>query len=72
MKEMDRRDFIKKAVIGGAVLSVGGAILFKPLEALAGGKYDVGQCKSVRIKCISETGWLDSKKLIGQLKAAGK
>ncbi len=66
MKEMGRRDFLKEVVIGGAVLSVGSATLFTPLQALAGGEHDIGQCKRVRNKCISETGWLDNKKLIGQ------
>jgi len=71
MKEMSRRDFVKTLAIGGAVLGLGNAIVHKPLEALASGKYDIGQCKSVRIKCISELGWYDTKKLIGQMKAAG-
>jgi 7,8-dihydropterin-6-yl-methyl-4-(beta-D-ribofuranosyl)aminobenzene 5'-phosphate synthase len=71
MKEMDRRDFIKTVTIGGAVLGLGGAILHKPLEALASGKYDIGQCKSVRIKCVSELGWLDNKNLLTSIMAAG-
>ena len=71
MKEMNRRDFVKTVAIGSAVLGLGSAVLHKPLEALAGGKYDIGQCKSVRIKCISELGWYDTEKLIGQMKTAG-
>ena len=54
MKEMDRREFMKHVAIGGAILGLGNVVLQKPLEALASGKYDIGQCKSVRIKCISE------------------
>jgi 7,8-dihydropterin-6-yl-methyl-4-(beta-D-ribofuranosyl)aminobenzene 5'-phosphate synthase len=46
-------------------------MVHKPLEALASGKYDIGQCKSVRVKCISELGWFDTKKLGGQMMAAG-
>ena len=71
MKEINRRDFMKTMAIGGAVLGLGNAILYKPLEALASGKYDIGQCKSLKIKCVSETGWLDNKTLIGSIKAAG-
>ena len=71
MKETNRRDFVKTVAIGGAVLGLGGAVLHEPLEALASGKYDIGQCKSVRIKCVSELGWFDSKTLVGQMKAAG-
>lgn len=28
------------------------------------GKEDFGQCKSVRIKCVSEVGWIDGQKLL--------
>ena len=71
MKEIDRRDFIKTMTIGGAILGLGGVIFHKPLEAFASGKYDIGQCKSLKIKCVSEVGWFDNKNLIGSIKAAG-
>jgi 7,8-dihydropterin-6-yl-methyl-4-(beta-D-ribofuranosyl)aminobenzene 5'-phosphate synthase len=71
MKEMNRRDFIKNVAIGGAVLGLGSAVFHKPLEALASGKHDIGQCKSVKIKCISELGWYDDKLVLKQLKAHG-
>ena len=71
MKELGRREFLKTVTIGGAVLSLGQITIFKPLDALASGKYDIGQCKSVKVKCVSEVGWLDTKKLGGQMKAAG-
>ena len=64
MSEMNRRDFLKTVAIGGAVLSLGKAVFSDPLEALASGKYDIGQCKSVRVKCISELGWFDTKNLL--------
>jgi anaerobic selenocysteine-containing dehydrogenase len=70
MKEMNRRDFMKTVVIGGASLGLGSAILHKPLDALASGKYDIGQCKSVRVTCVSELGWYDTKVLIKNMKAA--
>ena len=71
MKEMNRREFVKAVSIGGAVLGLGGLALHKPLEALASGKHDIGQCKSVRIKCVSELGWYDDKLVLKQLKAHG-
>jgi 7,8-dihydropterin-6-yl-methyl-4-(beta-D-ribofuranosyl)aminobenzene 5'-phosphate synthase len=71
MKEMNRRDFMKTVVIGGASLGLGSAILHKPLDALASGKYDIGQCKSVRVTCVSELGWYDTKVLIKNMKAGG-
>jgi len=71
MKEINRRDFVKSVVLGGTVLGLGGIGLHRPLAALASGKYDIGQCKSVKIKCVSELGWYDTKKLVEQMKAAG-
>ena len=54
MSELDRRDFIKSITVGGAVVAFGSVYFHKPLNASASGKYDIGQCKSLRIKCISE------------------
>ncbi len=71
MQEVSRRDFIRNIAIGGAVLSIGNAVFQKPLEALASGKYEIGQCKRVTIKCVSELGWFDSQKLVSEMKAAG-
>ena len=71
MNGMDRREFIKALTIGGAVLGLGGISLHKPLEALAGDKFDIGKCTSLKIKGVSELGWLDNSKLIGSIKAAG-
>ena len=71
MKEMNRREFIKNVAIGGAVLGLGNAVFHNPLEALASGKYDIGQCKSVKIKCVSELGWFDGQKLLSSIKAGG-
>jgi 7,8-dihydropterin-6-yl-methyl-4-(beta-D-ribofuranosyl)aminobenzene 5'-phosphate synthase len=70
MEKINRRDFMKKVAIGGAVLGLGTAVFHKPLKALADGKYDIGQCKSLKIKCISELGWYDGKKIIRQILAA--
>ncbi len=59
MKELNRRDFIRNVAIGGAVLGLGNAVFHNPLKALAGGKADIGQCKSVHIKCVSELVCID-------------
>jgi len=71
MKEMNRRDFIKNVAIGGAVLGLGSAVFHKPLEALASGKCDIGECKSVNVTAVSELGWYDDKLILKQLKAHG-
>jgi 7,8-dihydropterin-6-yl-methyl-4-(beta-D-ribofuranosyl)aminobenzene 5'-phosphate synthase len=67
MKEVNRRDFLKTAAVGGAILGIGSAVFGKPLEALANGKHAIGQCKSVKIKCVSELGWHDGKKIVKQI-----
>ena len=56
MKEMNRRDFMRNVAIGGAVLGLGSAVLNKPLQALASGKHEIGQCKNVKVRCVSELG----------------
>jgi len=71
MEALTRRNFMHAAVVGGTVLGLGGISFHKPLQALASGKYDIGQCKNVMIKCISEVGWFDTKRFVGQMKAAG-
>jgi 7,8-dihydropterin-6-yl-methyl-4-(beta-D-ribofuranosyl)aminobenzene 5'-phosphate synthase len=71
MKEISRRDFVKTVAIGGASLSLGSAVFHKPLEALASGKYDIGQCKSLKITCVSELGWFDDPLILSQLKKYG-
>ena len=71
MNGMDRRDFIKTVAIGGAVLGLGRTVVQPAMAAEKSGRYDLGQCKSVKITCVSELGWFDSGKLIGQIKAAG-
>ncbi|MBW2005604.1 MAG: MBL fold metallo-hydrolase [Deltaproteobacteria bacterium] len=72
MKDISRRDFVKTVAIGGASLSLGSAVFYKPLEALASGKYDIGQCKSVKITCVSELGWYSNEILLKQIMATPK
>jgi 7,8-dihydropterin-6-yl-methyl-4-(beta-D-ribofuranosyl)aminobenzene 5'-phosphate synthase len=67
MKQSSRMDVVKSVAVG----DVGGITSHEPLEAPAGGKYDIGQCHSLKIKCISELGWYDSTKIIAQMNAAG-
>jgi 7,8-dihydropterin-6-yl-methyl-4-(beta-D-ribofuranosyl)aminobenzene 5'-phosphate synthase len=71
MTGMDRREFIVTAAMGGVALGLGGIVFQQPLEAMADGKFDIGQCRRLTVKCVSELGWLDGKYLIGQMEAAG-
>lgn len=75
MNEIDRREFIKLAGIGGVSLATMGCS--RPLTSLEAAitapveEYDIGQCKSLRIKCISELGWFDGKLLMENIRASG-
>lgn len=71
MNEMDHRDNNKNSIIGDEILGTDDIYSHKPLEALSNRKYDIGQCKSLKIKCVSELGWIDNSKLINTMKAAG-
>jgi 7,8-dihydropterin-6-yl-methyl-4-(beta-D-ribofuranosyl)aminobenzene 5'-phosphate synthase len=77
-----RRDFIAGAAGAGAA----GLSVFNPAALLAadsivenpepeivaaGGKLDIGRCRSVKITCISEIGWHDGAKMKENVKAGG-
>ncbi|MBU0514511.1 MAG: MBL fold metallo-hydrolase [Proteobacteria bacterium] len=71
MDHMDRRDFLTTVTVGGAAFSMAGALWPTPILAAPGKPADIGQCKSVKVTCVSEVGWWDTKKLIKGLMAAG-
>ena len=68
---MDRRDFIKTVIVGGAVLSLDTAFTAHHLEAGTQSLNTIGECKRLSIKCISEVGWWDNKVLLADLMKAG-
>ncbi len=70
-KEMTRRDFVKSMALGGVIAGLGHAICRNPTDALGNGRIDIGQCRSVRIRCISETGWFDDKSMASTLEGGG-
>jgi 7,8-dihydropterin-6-yl-methyl-4-(beta-D-ribofuranosyl)aminobenzene 5'-phosphate synthase len=72
MAEINRRDFIKAVAIGGAVLGLESAVFHDNVQAAGTNeKFDIGQCKSVRVKCVSEVGWYDDNKIVRDMKQAG-
>jgi 7,8-dihydropterin-6-yl-methyl-4-(beta-D-ribofuranosyl)aminobenzene 5'-phosphate synthase len=71
VENLNRREFIKTVTIGGAALSLGQVTNIEPMKAMASGKYDIGRCKSVRVKCVSELGYYDKRILWEQIKAGG-
>jgi 7,8-dihydropterin-6-yl-methyl-4-(beta-D-ribofuranosyl)aminobenzene 5'-phosphate synthase len=71
MEGMDRRDFVKTVAVGGATFSMASALWPEPLRAGPGGQVDIGQCRSLKVTCISEVGWWDTRLLLKQLMAGG-
>jgi 7,8-dihydropterin-6-yl-methyl-4-(beta-D-ribofuranosyl)aminobenzene 5'-phosphate synthase len=57
---MKRRDFLKGIGAAGVSATLAGGAGVMPGQALAGGKVDIGQCKSVRVDVLSETSWFDN------------
>ena len=58
---------MRTVAVGGAALSLGNIIRYDPPKAVAGGKIDIGRCRSVRIRCVSELGWLDDRSMFSTL-----
>ncbi|MDQ7784410.1 MAG: hypothetical protein RDU20_16100 [Desulfomonilaceae bacterium] len=71
MKSMSRRDFVKVAVIGGAVLYLDSATNAPYVHAAPKDLSAIGECKSVSIKCVSEVGWWDTGVLISDMMKGG-
>jgi 7,8-dihydropterin-6-yl-methyl-4-(beta-D-ribofuranosyl)aminobenzene 5'-phosphate synthase len=71
MKEMDRRDFMRTVLVGGAAFSLASAIWPTPLMAKAKAGADIGQCKSVKVLSVSEVGWWENMPLIQDIMGAG-
>ena len=71
MSAMDRRDFVKTMVVGGAAVSLASAVWPSPLFASGKTGVDIGMCKGVTVTSVSEVGWWSTKQLMQELKAAG-
>lgn len=65
-----RRDFVGSVAAGWTALYFSKA-LGSPRKAWAAEKVDIGECKSLRIRCISETSWFDNALLLNDIKNAG-
>lgn len=65
-----RRDFVGNVAAGGAALYLSNR-LGGLTKAWAAEKMDIGECKTVRVRCISETSWFDNAILLNDIKNAG-
>jgi 7,8-dihydropterin-6-yl-methyl-4-(beta-D-ribofuranosyl)aminobenzene 5'-phosphate synthase len=68
---LNRREFLKMAGVGGVVLAAGSHVSRTMSFAETPGREDFGQCKSVKIRCISEVGWIDGQKLLKDMGKSG-
>jgi 7,8-dihydropterin-6-yl-methyl-4-(beta-D-ribofuranosyl)aminobenzene 5'-phosphate synthase len=67
--DMSRRDFVKTVAVGGAALYASSKLGNRPVWAAE--PSDIGLCKSVKVRCISETSWFDGAQLMADIKSAG-
>jgi 7,8-dihydropterin-6-yl-methyl-4-(beta-D-ribofuranosyl)aminobenzene 5'-phosphate synthase len=61
---------MKGVAVGGAAL-YGSQILGRPKSLWASEKVDIGECKSLKIRCITETSWFDNAQLMKDIMGAG-
>jgi hypothetical protein len=61
MESVSRREFLRTAAIGGAVIALDSAVLAPHVKADSIDLKAVGECKKITITCISEVGWWDTK-----------
>ena len=68
---MKRRSFLRGMMATGAAIGASG--VGSPLvnKSMAVQKEDIGECKSVKITCVSETSWFDSPRMLQDVKDAG-
>lgn len=65
-----RRDFVR-TLAGGATALWLSKMLERAARASTGEKIDIGACKGLRVRCISETSWFDGAELLQDIKNAG-
>jgi len=68
---MERRSFLKGLAVTGAAIGATGVGPFIS-KGLASKKMEnIGECKSVKVTCVSETSWFDSPRMLQDIKDAG-
>lgn len=71
MSEIDRRQFVKNVMLGGAALGLASTMFPASLAAARAAPQDIGQCKSVKITSVSEVGWWDTGRLFADTMPSG-
>jgi 7,8-dihydropterin-6-yl-methyl-4-(beta-D-ribofuranosyl)aminobenzene 5'-phosphate synthase len=79
-KEIDRRKVMKDVVLGGTAAPTAASLASCGSEQVAASVLgtkkhaqatDIGELKSIKIKCLSETGWFDTDLLLADINGAG-
>lgn len=70
LKGMNRREFLKGMAVGGTALYLSG-MTGGSKEGWTSEKTDIGECKTVKIRCITETSWFDNAQLMKDIMGAG-
>lgn len=71
MENLSRRDFLRTAVVGGAVIALDSAVRAPHVHADSLDLKAIGECKKVTITCVSELGWFDTKVLLADMNKTG-
>jgi 7,8-dihydropterin-6-yl-methyl-4-(beta-D-ribofuranosyl)aminobenzene 5'-phosphate synthase len=80
LRGIARRKFIRDAALGGTALLARLSIAGSDEDAFAANVVrqnekedliDIGELKSLKIKCLSETGWFDTSLFLEDIKASG-
>lgn len=71
MGSVSRRDFLRTAVVGGALVALDSAVLAPCANAESTDLKAIGECRKVTISCISEVGWWDTKVVVADMMKAG-
>lgn len=68
---MERRSFLKGLAVTGASIGASGVGPFISKGLAAKQLENIGECKSVKVTCVSETSWFDSPRMLQDIKDAG-
>src|SRR5512133_331802 len=68
---MERRSFLKGLAVTGAAIGATGVGPFISKGLAAKKLENIGECKSVKATCVSETSWVDSPRMLQDIKDAG-
>ena len=70
MNDISRKNSVKTDDSGDNTISSEKGVIDKPMEVQASDKYDIGQCRRLKITCVSEVGWWSNDIMLRQIMSA--